>query len=230
MSIVEKFISMEYGPALEDPREALVWLDHHERSASCTSSMARGMSPAEGEYFDTTDPSTGRSPGGCLAGFAAGCGCGGESRTGGAAGVAGALCRHVRARYLYALARQIQKHSRRLAVLETMDNGKPIRESRDIDIPLGRASFLPSRRLGATPAARVSGLHRLRSRGSNHPLEFSALDAGVEDRTSAGHGEYRRSEACGIHAADRPGFRRHLPRSRFTRWGCEYCDRRWLDR
>jgi aldehyde dehydrogenase (NAD+) len=37
---------------------------------------------------------------------------------------------------LYALARTIQKHSRRLAVLETIDNGKPIRESRDIDIPL----------------------------------------------------------------------------------------------
>ena len=41
-----------------------------------------------------------------------------------------------RARYLYAIARNIQKHQRLLAVLETMDNGKPIRESRDIDVPL----------------------------------------------------------------------------------------------
>ncbi|MBX3095758.1 MAG: aldehyde dehydrogenase family protein [Fimbriimonadaceae bacterium] len=41
-----------------------------------------------------------------------------------------------RARYLYAIARQIQKHSRLFAVLETMDNGKPIRETRDLDIPL----------------------------------------------------------------------------------------------
>jgi aldehyde dehydrogenase (NAD+) len=41
-----------------------------------------------------------------------------------------------RARYLYAIARNIQKHSRLLAVLESMDNGKPIRESRDIDVPL----------------------------------------------------------------------------------------------
>ena len=48
---------------------------------------------------------------------------------------------HERARYLYALARQVQKHSRRLAVLETMDNGKPIRESRDIDIPLVARHF-----------------------------------------------------------------------------------------
>ena len=42
----------------------------------------------------------------------------------------------VRARYLYAIARNLQKHSRLLAVLESMDNGKPIRESRDIDVPL----------------------------------------------------------------------------------------------
>src|SRR2546426_10846706 len=46
-----------------------------------------------------------------------------------------------RSRYLYALARTVQKHSRRLAVLETMDNGKPIRESRDIDIPLVARHF-----------------------------------------------------------------------------------------
>jgi aldehyde dehydrogenase (NAD+) len=42
----------------------------------------------------------------------------------------------VRARYMYAIARNIQKHSRLLAVLESMDNGKPFRESRDIDVPL----------------------------------------------------------------------------------------------
>ncbi|MFI5202690.1 MAG: aldehyde dehydrogenase family protein, partial [Candidatus Kapaibacterium sp.] len=42
----------------------------------------------------------------------------------------------VRARYLYAIARDIQKHHRLLAVLESLDNGKPIRESRDIDVPL----------------------------------------------------------------------------------------------
>ena len=41
-----------------------------------------------------------------------------------------------RSKYLYALARMIQKNSRFLSVLETIDNGKPIRETRDIDIPL----------------------------------------------------------------------------------------------
>src|SRR5690606_1647965 len=48
---------------------------------------------------------------------------------------------HVRARYLYAIARHIQKHSRLLAVLESMDNGKPIRESRDIDVPVVARHF-----------------------------------------------------------------------------------------
>ena len=46
-----------------------------------------------------------------------------------------------RSKYIYALARLIQKHSRFLAVLETIDNGKPIRETRDIDIPLVARHF-----------------------------------------------------------------------------------------
>ena len=46
------------------------------------------------------------------------------------------LAPYKRSKYLYAIARLIQKHSRFLAVLESIDNGKPIRETRDIDIPL----------------------------------------------------------------------------------------------
>jgi aldehyde dehydrogenase (NAD+) len=46
-----------------------------------------------------------------------------------------------RAKYLYRLARVIQERSRELAVLETLDNGKPIRESRDVDVPLAAAHF-----------------------------------------------------------------------------------------
>ena len=52
-----------------------------------------------------------------------------------------ALGGHGRARYMYALARLVQKHSRVLAVLESLDNGKPIRESRDIDVPLVARHF-----------------------------------------------------------------------------------------
>ncbi|HEY7050264.1 MAG TPA: aldehyde dehydrogenase family protein [Jatrophihabitantaceae bacterium] len=46
-----------------------------------------------------------------------------------------------RAKYLYRIARAIQERSRELAVLESLDNGKPIKESRDVDIPLAAAHF-----------------------------------------------------------------------------------------
>ncbi len=134
MSIAEKFVAMEYGPAPEDPKEALSWLDRHDRKFG---HFIGGVwqQPSEGTYFETSDPSNGER----LA----------EVGQGSVADIDAAVhaahtalskwqahTPHVRARYLYALARTIQKHSRRLAVLETIDNGKPIRESRDIDIPL----------------------------------------------------------------------------------------------
>ena len=51
------------------------------------------------------------------------------------------LSSYKRSQYLYALARLIQKHARFLSVLESIDNGKPIRETRDIDIPLVARHF-----------------------------------------------------------------------------------------
>ena len=52
-----------------------------------------------------------------------------------------ALTDHDRARVLYAVARQIQKHARLLAVLEVLDTGKPIREARDIDVALAARHY-----------------------------------------------------------------------------------------
>jgi aldehyde dehydrogenase (NAD+) len=139
MSIVEKFMSMAYGPAPEDPREALAWIEKHgKRFGHFINGEWR--SPAEGIYFDTADPSTGET----LASVAQGSASDVDSAVKAArAALPGwqALKPHARARYLYALARQVQKHSRWLAVLETMDNGKPIRESRDIDIPMVARHF-----------------------------------------------------------------------------------------
>jgi len=134
MSIVEKFMTMEYGPAPEDPREALAWLDRYSRRFG---HFINGswQAPAAGTYFDTADPSTGEK----LATVAQGSAADVDSAVKAARGALPAwqsLPPHARARYLYGLARQMQKHSRWLAVLETLDNGKPIRESRDIDIPL----------------------------------------------------------------------------------------------
>src|SRR5215469_949551 len=137
--IVEKFVSMEYGPALEDAKESFAWLDRHKRKFG---HFINGVwqQPIEGEYFDTTDPSTGDK----LASVAQGSAADVDDAVKAARAAFlqwNSLTPHLRARYLYALARQVQKHSRRLAVLETLDNGKPIRESRDIDIPLVARHF-----------------------------------------------------------------------------------------
>jgi len=139
MSIAEKFVAMEYGPAPEDSKDALAWLDHHKRRFGHFMQGA-WVKPSAGEYFDTADPSTGEK----LASVAQGSAADIDAAVKAARAALPkwqALTPHVRARYLYALARQVQKHSRRLAVLETMDNGKPIRESRDIDIPLVARHF-----------------------------------------------------------------------------------------
>jgi aldehyde dehydrogenase (NAD+) len=139
VSIAEKFYTMEYGAAPEDPKEANQWLDRHHRQFQEFIGGA-WVKPASGEYQTTSDPSTGET----LAEVAKGNTADVEAAVSAARKALPAwqaLSGHERARYLYALARQVQKHSRRLAVLETMDNGKPIRESRDIDIPLVARHF-----------------------------------------------------------------------------------------
>ena len=139
MSIAEKFVAMEYGPAPEDAKEALTWLDQHRRRFG---HFINGswVEPSAGKYFDTTDPSTGEK----LASVAEGSAADIDAAVKGARAALPkwqSLTPHTRARHLYAMARQVQKHSRRLAVLETLDNGKPIRESRDLDIPLVARHF-----------------------------------------------------------------------------------------
>jgi aldehyde dehydrogenase (NAD+) len=138
MSIAEKFVTMEYGPAPEESKEALSWLERHSRFGHFINGT--WLQPSAGQFFDTNDPSTGEK----LASISQGSAADIDAAVKAARAALPkwqALSPHARARYLYALARQVQKHSRLLAVLETMDNGKPIRESRDIDIPLVARHF-----------------------------------------------------------------------------------------
>jgi aldehyde dehydrogenase (NAD+) len=139
MSIAEKFVSMEYGPAPEDPKEAQAWLERHGHRFGLFIA-GTWQQPAAGQYFDTNDPSNGEK----LASIAQGSAADVDAAVRAARAASPkwrALTPHARARNLYALARLVLKHSRLLAVLETMDNGKPIRESRDIDIPLVARHF-----------------------------------------------------------------------------------------
>jgi aldehyde dehydrogenase (NAD+) len=134
MNVSEIFETMQYGPAPESGESAQAWLDDHQRRFGLFIDN-HWVFPEGGEFYASYNPATGEK----LA----------ETVQAGQAEVdeAVAAARQgfqtwsktpgvVRARYLYAIARNIQKHHRLLAVLESMDNGKPIRESRDIDVPL----------------------------------------------------------------------------------------------
>jgi len=139
MSVIEKFRTMEYGPAPEDPKESMAWLERHGRRFGYFIG-GTWKAPAEGKYFETSDPSTGEKLADVAQGSTADVVAAVKAARGALANWQ-KLTGHQRARYLYAMARQVQKHARRLAVLETLDNGKPIRESRDIDIPLVARHF-----------------------------------------------------------------------------------------
>ncbi len=62
-----------------------------------------------------------------------------------------------RGKYLFRIARLIQERARELAIVESLDGGKPIRESRDVDVPAGRRALLLLRGLGGQAAVRLRG-------------------------------------------------------------------------
>ena len=111
-----------------------------------------------------------------------------------------ALSGHERARHLYALARHVQKRERFLSVLETIDNGKPIRESRDIDIPLVARHFYHHAGWASLIESRISGHAAGRRLRADHSVELPAPDARLEDRARARGRQHGRAEARRIHA------------------------------
>ena len=130
--IAQIFDSLDYGPAPEAPDQAIAWLDARGRRFG---HFIDGKWTSPGKTFTADNPATGAS----LAEITDGTPADVDAAVKAARAAFkswGALSGYERGRYLYAIARMIQKHSRLFAVLETMDNGKPIRESRDADIPL----------------------------------------------------------------------------------------------
>ncbi|WP_413850116.1 aldehyde dehydrogenase family protein [Albidovulum sp.] len=135
-SVSEILETMDYGPAPEAAGEVTAWL----KARGGFGHFIDGGFTRAAQSFATVNPATGE----VLA----------EVAQGSAADIALAvkaaraalprwsrLAGHERAKWLYALARHVQKRERFLAVLETLDNGKPIRESRDIDVPLVARHF-----------------------------------------------------------------------------------------
>ncbi len=134
MKIKEIYDTMTYGPAPENADVAIQFLEDHKRKFNLFIN-GKWVSPSSKEYFDSINPSTKEK----LAKISEA----NEADVNKAVIAAKKalpewikIGAHQRTRYLYALARQIQKHSRLFAVLESLDNGKPIRETRDIDIPI----------------------------------------------------------------------------------------------
>jgi aldehyde dehydrogenase (NAD+) len=139
MSVAEILDDLDYGPAPESDAEARAWLARHKDGTLLYIGGA-WRQPKAGRFFDTTDPATG-----AVLARVAEAGAEDVDDAVAAARKAGskwaALPGHERAKVLYAIARMIQKNSRLFAVIEALDNGKPIRETRDIDVPLVARHF-----------------------------------------------------------------------------------------
>ncbi|WP_433706113.1 aldehyde dehydrogenase family protein [Paraburkholderia sacchari] len=140
MSVAEYFRTMDYGPAPEDDQPVRAWLAQHASQFGHFIDGAWRASES-GVRFEVRAPATGETLAVVAQGDAADV----------AAAVAAARAAQpkwfamggaARARHLYALSRMVQRHSRLFAVLEALDNGKPIREARDIDVPLVARHFL----------------------------------------------------------------------------------------
>ncbi len=139
MGVAEIFETLDYGPAPEAAAPALEWIARHGPEFKLFIN-GQWVAPLSGETFQSINPSTSKP----LARLASA----GQADVDAAVAAArdafahwSKTPGHIRARYLYAIARHIQKHSRLLAVLESLDNGKPIRETRDIDVPLVARHF-----------------------------------------------------------------------------------------
>lgn len=136
-TIKEILQTMDYGPALETTKEAHAWLDGHERRFGLF--IDNAWSDA-GDTFATTNPADGVE----LAQVTQATNDDVERAVAAARRAQPgwvALGGHGRARIMYALSRLLQKHARLFAVLETLDNGKTIRETRDADLPLVARHF-----------------------------------------------------------------------------------------
>ena len=136
MTVKDIFNSMDYGPAPESAAEALQWLA--DRGGVAGHYVDGTWGPMRDD-FASNNPATGKRLAGVTKGTAD------EVATAVKAARKAqskwAKDGHARARVLYAIARLMQKHARLLAVMETLDNGKPIREARDIDVPLAIRHF-----------------------------------------------------------------------------------------
>ena len=137
MTVKTIFETMDYGTAPESPAEALGWLAEKGRRFG---HFIGGAFTDPSPDFESRNPASGTVLAHLSTATQADVDRAVKSARH-AQPVWEAQGGHARAKVLYGLARLLQKHARLFAVLETLDNGKPIRESRDIDIALAQRHF-----------------------------------------------------------------------------------------
>ena len=170
-TVRDAFETMAYGPAPESDKPALEWLAKHDAKFGhyIAGAWTKSASP-----FAVSNPATNKR----IATVSQG-----SKKDVDAAVKAArkalpgwqALGGHGRARYLYALARAVQRNARLLAVLETMDNGKSIRETRDIDIPLVARHFYHHAGWAQLLETEFAGYHAAGVVGQIIPWNFPLL-------------------------------------------------------
>ena len=173
-TVAKLFETMDYGPAPESAAPALEWIKQHDGGQLGHYIGGQWVAPAEGQYFETINPATTA----VLARVAQGGKADVDAAVAAARAAApgwAALAPHARARYLYALAREVQRHSRLLAVLESLDNGKPIRETRDLDIPLVARHFYHHAGWAQLLATEFAGYHPIGVIAQIVPWNFPLL-------------------------------------------------------
>ena len=173
MDVAELFETMEYGPAPESADAAQAWLAEHDHDFGLFVNN-RWLKGEERETMPALNPANSQELARVTAARAADVDAAVE-----AARKAQAewreLSDHERARYLYGIARGVQKHHRLLAVLESLDNGKPIRESRDLDVPLVARHFYHHAGWAQLMSAELPGYEPLGVVGQIIPWNFPLL-------------------------------------------------------
>lgn len=165
--------TMDYGVAPEGNEQVVQWLEARQRRFGHFID-GRFTAPEAGTLFDVVAPASGDTLARAAQGSA--------QDVNDAVAAArrafrpwSALPGNARARYLYALARLLQKRERFFSVLESMDNGKPIRESRDIDIPLAARHFYHHAGWADLLASEYPGMAPLGVCGQIIPWNFPLL-------------------------------------------------------
>ncbi|MGD1955285.1 MAG: aldehyde dehydrogenase family protein [Sphingomonadales bacterium] len=171
-SIPDILDTMDYGPAPEDASFAYEWLEGHGggfghfingRFTKLGKTLFESRNPANGKRLANLTQATKADVNKAV------------KAAGEAQAAWAALPGHERAKHLYALARIVQKESRFLAVLDTLDNGKPIRETRDIDIPLVARHFTHHAGWAQIMASALPGAEPLGVCGQIIPWNFPLL-------------------------------------------------------